>query len=393
MSARPKLRLLAVAGCRPNFVKLAPLLAEMRRREGLEPLLVHTGQHYDVEMSDLFFRDLELPAPDFQLGVGSGSQAAQTARVMAEIEPILLESAPDLVLVVGDVNSTVAAALTAVKLGIPVAHVEAGLRSFDREMPEEINRVVTDGIADLLFASERSGVENLRREGVAAERVHFAGNVMVDALLSSLERIGRSRALEDWGLEPRGYGLLTLHRPENVDDAGNAAAIVDALARLDERLPIVFPVHPRTRERFRALGLWSRLESARRMRLAPPLGYLDFLRLVDRAAVVLTDSGGLQEETTTLGVPCLTLRPSTERPATIDQGTNRLVGRDADAIVAAALEALAGPPPDARRPELWDGRAAGRIVDVLLGDAGRIRGLYRSLRARTTCKRTLSSAA
>jgi UDP-N-acetylglucosamine 2-epimerase (non-hydrolysing) len=392
-----ELRVLAVAGCRPNFVKLGPLMRELRRHDAIRPLLVHTGQHYDHRMSGVFFRDLGLPAPDVHLEVGSGSHAVQTARVMERMETALLDHLPDLVLLVGDVNSTVAAALTAVKLGIPVAHVEAGLRSFDREMPEEVNRVLTDAISDLLFATERSAVENLRREGIADGKVHFVGNVMVDALLASLPEISRSHALARFGLRSRGYAVLTLHRPDNVEDPEAARRIVAAVAELARRLPVVFPVHPRTRARFEAIGLWAELEDAPGIRRTGPLGYVDFLRLVQEATVVLTDSGGLQEESTVLGVPCVTLRESTERPVTVAEGTNRLAGREPGRILAAADEAI-GAGREARReparvPELWDGRAAERIVEVLLAEAGRIRELYRNLRERTTCRRLPASAA
>ena len=395
------LTVLAVAGCRPNFVKLAPLFREMRHHDEIRPLLVHTGQHYDQALSGVIFRDLGLPQPDVHLEVGSGSHAVQTARVMEGMEETLLEHAPDLVLVVGDVNSTVAAALTAVKLGIPVAHVEAGLRSFDREMPEEVNRVLTDSISDLLFVTEPSGLENLRREGVADDKVHHVGNVMVDALLGSLDAIGRTQTAERFGLERRRYAVVTLHRPDNVDDPEHAREVVAALAEVQGEVPLVFPVHPRTRARFEEMGLWRELEGAGNLIVTGPLGYLEFLDLVRGSALVLTDSGGLQEESTALGVPCLTLRPSTERPATVDEGTNRIVGRDRDAILAGAREALAGQWPDhhtsrggARsRPDLWDGHAAERIVRVLLDRAEYLRGLYPNLRERTPWKREREASA
>lgn len=387
------LEVMCVAGCRPNFVKLAPLLEEMGRRPEIRPTLVHTGQHYDRQMSGVFFRDLDLPRPDVDLGVGSASHAVQTARVMEGMEGVLLERRPDLLLVVGDVNSTVASALAAVKLGVPVAHVEAGLRSFDREMPEEVNRVVTDSICDFLFASEASGAENLAREGTAPEKVRLVGNVMVDALLARLDRISRSTILAHWGLVPRAYAVLTLHRPENVEDPEVAGRIVAAVEELQRRLPIVFPAHPRTAARFREMGLWEALEEARDVQLAGPLGYLDFLRLVQCSACVLTDSGGLQEEATVLGVPCLTLRSSTERPATVLQGTNRLVGSRPRAIVGGALEALRGEWAAGGVPELWDGRAAERIVDVLLAERERIHDLYLRLRRRATCSQATESAA
>ncbi len=400
------LDIVAIAGCRPNFVKLAPLLRAMERRPELRPFLVHTGQHYDEEMSGALFRDLELRAPDVSLGVGSGSHAAQTARLMAALEPVFLERAPDLVLVVGDVNSTLAAALVASKLGIPVAHVEAGLRSGDRAMPEEVNRRVTDTLSDLLFASEPSGSQNLLAEGVPADRVHFVGNVMVDALRASRGRIALSDAVERFGVTARGYAVLTLHRPENVDDPERATTLLGALEEILADVPVVFPVHPRTRERLRALPAWGRLEGSAALRLTPALGYVDFLRLVEQSALVLTDSGGLQEESTALGVPCLTLRDNTERPVTVERGTNRLVGTDPAAIVAATRAILAGAAPKAAAlgdtfagasshelaPELWDGHAAERIADILLDRRDWLKSLYRALRARTAWRPTAAAA-
>ncbi|HUP21630.1 MAG TPA: UDP-N-acetylglucosamine 2-epimerase (non-hydrolyzing) [Thermoanaerobaculia bacterium] len=388
------LRILCVAGCRPNFVKLGPVIREMRRHASIHPLLVHTGQHYDHDLSGVFFRDLELPRPDVKLAVGSGSQAVQTARAMEGLESALVEHHPDLVLVVGDVNSTVAAALTAVKLGIPVAHVEAGLRSFDREMPEEINRLVTDTISDFLFATEPSAVENLHREGIAAKRVWFVGNVMVDALLSSLDRISASDVLERLGLQARGYAVVTLHRAENVDDPLAAGSLVEALEGLLGLVEVAFPVHPRTRERLHSTGLLRRLEDAPGLRLLDPLGYLDFLKLVKEASLVATDSGGLQEECTVLGVPCLTMRDGTERPCTVIQGTNRIVGKTPAAIVDAALRAVSGGWGTAGPPDLWDGHAAERIVGALLENTDEIKGRYRGLRGRAlSCGRTRASAA
>ena len=381
---------LAVAGCRPNFVKLGPLFAEMKRQPSIKPLLLHTGQHYDTELSGNFFRDLRLPQPDVFLQVGSGSHATQTARAMEGIENALQELSPDLVLVVGDVNSTLAAAITATKLGFPVAHVEAGLRSFDREMPEEINRITTDSVSDLLFATERKAVTNLIWEGVPADKVHFVGNVMVDALLQNLERVEASQVLEGLALEPRGYGVLTLHRPDNVGDDEAASAIVTAIERIQRRLPIVFPVHPRARGDLRALGIWERIAGLPNLLLTDPLGYLDFLKLVKESAVVLTDSGGLQEESTVLRVPCLTLRESTERPVTVLEGSNRIVGRDPDAIVEGAFEAIDGKWTFGRVPEKWDGMAASRIVDVLLREEDHVRSLYLGLRRRRTCRRALA---
>jgi UDP-N-acetylglucosamine 2-epimerase (non-hydrolysing) len=314
-------------------------------------------------MSKLFFEELHIPRPDVDLGVGSGSHAAQTAEVMKRFEPVVLAQKPDCVLVVGDVNSTLACALVAVKLGVPVAHVEAGLRSFDRTMPEEINRLLTDAISEWLFVTEKSGLENLRREGVPDERVHLVGNVMIDTLLACRRRCEGSAVLEELGLAPGGYAVLTLHRPANVDDPAVFGHLLGAIGRVQRELPVVFPVHPRTRKALEATGA----RALPGLKLTEPLGYLDFLKLLSHARLVLTDSGGIQEETTVLGVPCLTLRNNTERPITVEQGTNRLVGLDPVRIVAEALAALAAPPAGRRVPDLWDGRAAARIVDVLVG--------------------------
>jgi UDP-N-acetylglucosamine 2-epimerase (non-hydrolysing) len=365
-------RVLSVVGARPNFVKIAPLLKAMRRHPALEPILVHTGQHYDRAMSDRFFEELDIPLPDRNLGVGSASHAVQTAEVMKQLEPVLLEMAPDLVLVVGDVNSTLAAALTAAKLGIRVAHVEAGLRSFDRSMPEEINRILTDAMADLLFVTEKSGRQNLLREGVPPERIHLVGNVMIDALEMSRERWERSDVRQRLGLEDRPYAVLTLHRPANVDEPARLAALLETLEAIGRRLPIVFPVHPRVRRRLRDLsGPGERIGTAGASGLAgglafvDPLGYLEFVALLSRARLVLTDSGGIQEETTFLGVPCLTLRDSTERPITVTHGTNRVIGTDPARILAEAHRALDRPPAARVTPPLWDGSAAPRIVHIL----------------------------
>jgi UDP-N-acetylglucosamine 2-epimerase (non-hydrolysing) len=362
MSTR-RSRVMLVAGARPNFMKVAPIMAALRRRADIEQLLVHTGQHYDRNLSAVFFEELDLPRPDLNLAVGSGSHAAQTAAVMVALERPCLEWQPDVVVVVGDVNSTLAAALVAAKLGIPVAHVEAGLRSCDWSMPEEINRVLTDRLSHLLFTTERAAADNLQREGIPAERIHFVGNVMIDSLLAHRERARALAMPARMGVPPGGYALVTLHRPSNVDSRDGLAPILDALAKLAVRTPVLFPVHPRTRERIGEYGLESRLGS---VRLIDPAGYLEFLSLLDSAGVVLTDSGGVQEETTVLGVPCLTLRPNTERPITLTEGTNRLVALDRDSILTAAEEALA--PANGRTdrvPELWDGHAGERIARVL----------------------------
>lgn len=360
------MRILNVVGARPNLIKIAPLTEEMSRHPEIEPILLHTGQHYDDNLSRVFFDELGIPEPDIYLGVGSGSHAEQTARIMLAFELVLLEQQSDLVLVVGDVNSTLACALVAIKLHIPVAHVEAGLRSFDRTMPEEVNRVLTDQIANLLFTTERSANENLLREGVAEEKVHFVGNVMIDTLLRYREKALQTPVLERFGVAPGEYVLVTLHRPRNVDDAAKLTAIVEALGQVRERLPMIFPVHPRTHKRLTDLGLLERTTELLGAGLCKPLGYLEFLHLMARAQVVLTDSGGIQEETTILGVPCLTLRPATERPVTVTVGTNRVIGSAPERIVPEIKRILAGDAPQGGVPELWDGRAAGRIVAALL---------------------------
>lgn len=361
------LKILNVAGARPNFMKVAPLVAAMKQRPAkFQPLVVHTGQHYDATMSDLFFRDLELPEPDTHLGVGSASHAAQTAAIMERFEPVVLREKPDWVLVVGDVNSTLACALVCVKLGVKVAHVEAGLRSRDRSMPEEINRLLTDQIADLLFTPSADADANLRAEGIPPERIRFVGNVMIDSLLQHLERARHSRARAELGLTNTDYAVLTLHRPANVDRRETFERILKALETITATLPVVFPVHPRTRKTIAELGLTERVAGIKNLRLIEPLGYLDFLSLYSSARLVLTDSGGIQEETTALGIPCLTLRENTERPITVEQGTNVIVGADPQRIVAEAAAALNGAAKKTtRRPPLWDGRASERILDAL----------------------------
>jgi UDP-N-acetylglucosamine 2-epimerase (non-hydrolysing) len=354
------MKIVCVVGARPNFIKMAALIAEFRRRPSFDVRLIHTGQHFSPEMSQAFFEDLELPAPDLNLEVGSGTGTFQTAEVMKRLEPVLLDNRPDRLVVVGDVNSTLAAALVAAKLGVAIAHVEAGLRSFDRTMPEEINRVLTDAISDCLFVTEPDGVANLLAEGVQKEKIHFVGNVMIDTLLRFRDKAGRSTILEELGLLPNEYTVTTLHRPSNVDSPETLKALCEVLAQLAKRLPVVFPVHPRTRRRMEAAGL-----NAPNLLLTAPLGYLDFLRLMSGARLVLTDSGGIQEETTILGVPCLTVRENTERPVTIERGTNRLVGTDPQRILDAAIKALGETGMHLRVPELWDGMAATRIADVL----------------------------
>ena len=360
------MKIINICGARPNFMKIAPLMRAYQTRDGIDPLIVHTGQHYDEKLSDLFFRQLEIPEPDVNLEVGSASHAVQTAEIMTRFEPVLKEHRPDWVVVVGDVNSTIACALVAVKQGVKVAHVEAGLRSFDRTMPEEINRVLTDAISDLLLVSEPSGLENLRREGAAGEKVHFVGNVMIDTLRANQERARRSTILEDMGLEPGAYNVVTLHRPSNVDDDATFNRIADALEVIQQDLPTVFPMHPRTVNNLGRLGLAKRLDDMKQLRVVAPLGYLDFLNLMAHAAVALTDSGGIQEETTILGVWCLTLRENTERPITVTEGTNTIVGTDPDRVLAAYRRCRSNRVTDRPVPEKWDGRAAERIVQCLM---------------------------
>jgi UDP-N-acetylglucosamine 2-epimerase (non-hydrolysing) len=352
-------KLLVVAGARPNFMKIAPLMWEIGRRPDMSACLVHTGQHYDERMSKTFFEQLHIPRPDVDLEVGSGSHAVQTAEVMKRFEPVLIDHQPDAVVVVGDVNSTIACALTAVKLGVPVAHVEAGLRSFDRTMPEEINRVLTDAISQWLLVSEPSGIENLRREGIPADRIHFVGNVMIDTLIACRHKF-REAELTEVNIPADDYAVMTLHRPANVDNPEKLQLLLRAIEQIQSRIPIIFPVHPRTRKSLEMCAV-----SLPNLFLCPPLGYLEFMKLVAGARLVLTDSGGIQEETTYLGIPCLTLRRNTERPSTVEQGTNLLVGDDPEHIVRAAIHVLSQPPQECRIPDLWDGHAARRILNVL----------------------------
>ena len=359
------MKVINVVGARPNFMKIAPLMRVMRDTPGIEPVLVHTGQHYDHLMSKLFFEELLIPRPDMDLEVGSGSHAQQTAEIMRRFEPVVCEHRPDLVLVVGDVNSTIACALVAVKLGVKVAHVEAGLRSFDRRMPEEINRVLTDSISDYLFVSEPAGVHNLKAEGIPDEKVFFVGNTMIDTLLANREKARGTTIVRDLRLTTKHYAVLTLHRPSNVDDPQTLTRLFGMLEKVSRRIPVVFPVHPRTRANFARFGLQERVQAAPGLMLLEPLGYLEFLALLAESAMVMTDSGGIQEETTVLGVPCLTLRENTERPITVDEGTNILVGNDPELIERATEDILAGRSRLGRIPELWDGHAAERIVTVL----------------------------
>jgi UDP-N-acetylglucosamine 2-epimerase (non-hydrolysing) len=368
------LKLIIVAGARPNFMKIAPIVAAAKRRASdFQVTVVHTGQHYDAAMSDAFFRDLNLPAPDVYLGVGSGSHAAQTAAVMQKFEPVVLKEKPDWVVVVGDVNSTLACALVCAKLNIKVAHVEAGLRSRDRSMPEEINRVLTDQIADLLLTPSKESSANLRAEGIPEARIRFVGNVMIDSLMAQIERAEASTILTRLKLPEKRYAVLTLHRPSNVDEQNAFVSILEALEELARRLPVVFPAHPRTQKMIDELGLRSRIEETKNLFVIEPVGYLDFLRLMSSARLVLTDSGGIQEETTVLGIPCITLRENTERPITVEIGTNIIAGTDTNRILAAADHALTTPvnESDGRIPEFWDGFTADRILDALIEAAVR----------------------
>ena len=349
------LNIACIVGARPNFMKVGPIVLELARR-GRAPVLIHTGQHYDANMSTVFFDELGLPAPDVHLGVGSGSHAKQTGAVMAALEDLWTASRPDLVVVAGDVNSTVAGALVAAKLVIPVAHVEAGLRSFDRSMPEEVNRIVTDALSDLLFTTEPAADVNLAREGVAADKIHRVGNCMIDTLFRHKERALSSSPWTALGLAPDGYGLVTLHRPANVDDDATLARTLQMLGAIAAEIPLIFPVHPRTRAKLSAGQIAG-------LQLIEPQPYLAFTGLMARAAFVLTDSGGVQEETTALGVPCVTMRNNTERPVTVDEGTNILAGTDPARVSAIVLERLRAPAAKRHPPALWDGHAAPRLVD------------------------------
>jgi UDP-N-acetylglucosamine 2-epimerase (non-hydrolysing) len=365
-SMSERLKILNVVGARPNLPKIAPLMREMQRHSEIEPLLVHTGQHYDEKLSDIFFRQMGIPEPHVNLEVGSGSHAAQTAEILKRIEPVLIEHKPDLVLVVGDVNSTIAVSLAAAKLGIRIAHVEAGLPSLDHSMPEDINLILTDALADYLFVTEDDAIDHLLKEGRLRETIHFVGNVMIDSLrhflpIAQQSEIGKELGLKD-GATWRRYVVLTLHRPSNVDSTEKLTHLLGAIHNVADRVPVIFPVHPRTQQRLTQAGIAHHPN----LHVIPPVGYLDFLCLLSKASLVLTDSGGIQEETTALGVPCLTLRENTERPITISQGTNLLIGTDPAKIVAAVKETLDGKAKAGRIPALWDGRAAERIVEILV---------------------------
>ncbi|MFY9904611.1 MAG: UDP-N-acetylglucosamine 2-epimerase (non-hydrolyzing) [Terriglobales bacterium] len=355
------MKIFHIVGARPNFMKVAPVLTALKGRKNVEQTLVHTGQHYDVNMSDIFFEQLGIPAPDVNLAVGSGSHAKQTAEIMMRLEPVVVERQPDMVLVYGDVNSTVATVLVCAKLGVQVGHVEAGLRSFDRTMPEEINRLVTDQLADLLFTPSEDGDENLRREGISQEKIFRVGNVMIDSLVRLLPAARKAWQTKANDL-PERYALVTLHRPANVDDSATLKGILESLLEVNRDLAVIFPAHPRTRKRIADFGL-----SAGKLRVLDPLPYVDFLGMQSRATVVITDSGGIQEETTYLGVPCLTVRENTERPITVSMGTNVLVGRNAEKLRVELGRVLSGNAKKGTVPPLWDGQTGERIADVLMG--------------------------
>ena len=365
-------RIACIVGARPNFMKIAPILRAMKSKPELKPTLIHTGQHYDKNLSDVFFDELGIDRPDISLGVGSGSHGKQTADILVAVEKILVDAAEkgepfDRMIVVGDVNSTVAAAIAAVKLHVPVAHVEAGLRSFDRTMPEEINRLLTDSICDMLLVSEPAGIANLTNEGQAKEKMHLVGNVMIDTLLTQVERAKKMDTLERLELTPGTFGVVTLHRPANVDDPKVLEGLVDVLVDISDRMPLAFPIHPRTKSRLENFGLMEKLESKNQIKVLGPLGYLDFLCLTSQAKVIVTDSGGLQEESTSLGVPCLTMRPNTERPVTVDEGTSTLIGSSAEKLKKYLNEVVNGEYKKGICPELWDGKAAERIVEIIAG--------------------------
>ena len=365
------MKIISVVGARPNFMKVAPIYRAINNKQkvsglSIEHLICHTGQHYDEKMSRIFFEELELPKPDFYLGIGGGSHTEQTARIMLEFEKVLLAEKPDLVIVVGDVNSTIACSLTAVKLGIKVAHVEAGLRSFDRSMPEEINRILTDSISDFLFVTEPSGLINLKNEGISENKIHFVGHVMIDSLIYFLKKAEQSGVLKELDLEKNNYILVTMHRPSNVDSENGLNDLINLLKKLSEKHKIVFPVHPRTRKNLEKYNL--NLNHNTNLKITEPIGYLDFIWLMKNASLILTDSGGIQEESTYLGIQCITLRKTTERPITVEVGTNHLLGDDFIKAEKRAEEILIGNIKSGKIPDLWDGKSSERIVEILISE-------------------------
>ncbi|MGA0560253.1 non-hydrolyzing UDP-N-acetylglucosamine 2-epimerase [Larkinella sp. VNQ87] len=363
------MKILSIVGARPNFMKVAPLHRAFQQCSDVRSVIVHTGQHFDARMSDVFFSQLELPKPDYYLGIGGGSHAQQTARIMLEFETVVEAEKPDVVLVVGDVTSTIACALVAVKMHIPVVHVEAGLRSGDRRMPEEINRILTDSIADQLFVTEQAGLENLKREGVEDRKVHFVGNVMIDSLIHYRRKAAETRTVEKLGLKSGEYILMTMHRPANVDSEAGLRSILQIIEDMVRYRKVLFPIHPRTLNNLGRFGLLERLQATDNLELMEPQGYLEFLNLMEYAAVLVTDSGGIQEETTYLQVPCLTFRDSTERPVTVDLGTNQLLtDLNPETVHRKVVEILEGRAKKGVIPPLWDGKAADRIVEILAGN-------------------------
>ena len=368
------MKLACIVGARPNFMKIAPILRAMKDYAQMEPVLIHTGQHYDKNLSDVFFEELGIARPDISLGIGSGSHAKQTADILVAIEKVLIDAKEsgkpfDRMIVVGDVNSTVAAAIAAAKLHVPVAHVEAGLRSRDRSMPEEINRILTDSICDMLLVSEPEGMDNLKQEGHPDEHVHLVGNVMIDTLMTQVDAARNGDTLSRLGLNKGEYGVITMHRPANVDHPEILKGLVDVLVEISEQLPFAFPVHPRTKKRLEEFELFKVLDSAPGIQCLGPLGYNDFLCLTSQAKVIVSDSGGLQEESTALGVPCLTMRPNTERPITVTEGTSTLIGSCADTLKAELQRVIDGKYKNGKCPKLWDGKAAERIARILADSA------------------------
>ena len=364
---KKQIKIISVVGARPNFMKIAPVHKAFLKHKGtVKHLICHTGQHYDERMSEIFFKDLGLPQPDFYLGAGSGSHAEQTARIMIEFENVVVEEKPDLVMVAGDVNSTIACSLVAVKLGIKVAHIEAGLRSFDRTMPEEINRILTDSISDYLLVSEEAGIINLEKEGITKDKIFFVGNTMIDSLVSFLPKVGKSDVLSRLNLKPSQYCLVTLHRPSNVDSPDFLKELAEVFNSLAEKMKIVFPVHPRTMKNIESAGLMNNLH--KNLMLTEPAGYIDFLALMKNAGLIITDSGGIQEESTYMGIQCITVRDNTERPSTVKLGTNHLVGTDLKKVKKVAFGIIDGKIKKGTVPPLWDGHTGERIVNVILGN-------------------------
>lgn len=360
------MKIINVVGARPNFMKIAPIIKAFKASNVIEPLLIHTGQHYDEKMSDLFFHQLNIPEPDINLEIGSASHTVQTAEIMKAFEPVVLYHRPDAVLVVGDVNSTIACGLVAVKMDIKLIHIEAGLRSFDHTMPEEINRILTDSISDFLFCTEQSGMDNLLNEGIPEEKIFLVGNVMIDTLLNNKAKANKSNILDRLNLNGEDFAALTLHRPNNVDNPAVFNRILDALEVIQNEIPIIFPIHPRTRRNLTSFNLGVRFKQLPNVHLIEPLGYLDFLKITSSARLVLTDSGGIQEETTILKVPCLTLRENTERPVTVEIGSNQIVGTNPDKIIQAYRKTINSRWSEPRTPPLWDGHAAERIAKILI---------------------------